>query len=102
MTETDQYEDIKSEFWNPEKENDSVSGIYLSSQDGVGENKSMVYNLEQPDGKVISVWGSVVIDSKMKLVKIGEDIRVVFLGLEKPEKGREYKNYKIQKKKTTS
>lgn len=96
--EEKKYEDIEAEFWSPEKENDAVVGIYLSSQDEVGENKAMVYNLEQPNGKIVSIWGSKVLDQKMKLVKFGDDIRIVFLCEKKAEKGnRTYKDYKIQK-----
>lgn len=91
------YEDIEAEFWSPEKENDAVVGIYLSSEDNVGENKSKVYNLEMPNQKIISVWGSVVLDSKMKLIRFGDDIRIVYLGKVKPSQGREYKDYKIQR-----
>ena len=91
------YEDLEQQFWIPENENDAVVGIYLSSQSEVGSNKSMVYNLEQPNGKIISVWGSTVLDSKFKLVKFGDDIRIIYLGKVKPDKGREYKDFKIQK-----
>jgi len=92
------YEDIQQEFWSFEKEGDAIVGIYLSSQSEVGSNKSMVYNLEQPNGEMISIWGSTVLDSKFKLVKFGDDIRVVYLGEKKAERGnRTYKDFKIQK-----
>jgi len=90
------YEDVEAQFWNPENENDAVSGFYISNQSEVGTNKSMVYNLEQPNGKIISVWGSTVLDNKMKLVKIGDDLKIVFLG-EKKGKDRAYKDFKIQR-----
>ncbi|MBA7624001.1 hypothetical protein ES703_31405 [subsurface metagenome] len=98
--EEKKYSDVEQTFWEYEKEGDAIVGVYISNQDNVGENNSMVYNLEQPNGKIISVWGSVVIDSKMKLVKIGDDIRIVYLGKVKPSQGREYKDYKIQKAET--
>lgn len=91
------YEDIEQEFWIPEKENDAVEGIYLSSQSEVGENKAMVYNLEK-DGKITSVWGSKVLDQKMKLCRFGEDIKIIYLGIKKGDK-RDYKDFKIQKAK---
>ena len=90
------YEDIEMEFWSPENPEDSVSGFYISKQENFGENKSNLYNIETSEG-VKSVWGSTVLDNKMKLVKIGDDIRIIYLGKVKPEKGREYKDFKIQK-----
>jgi len=97
MTEK-KYEDVEAQFWNYENKGDFVAGIYLSNQSEVGENKSMVYNLEQPDGKIISIWGSKVLDTKMKLLKISDDVKIIYLGLVKAEgKNREYKNFQIQK-----
>ena len=74
------YKDVEQEFWSYEQVSDAVMGVYLNSQDEVGENKSKVYNLEQPNGKVISVWGSTVLNHKMNLVKFGDDIKIVYLG----------------------
>lgn len=93
------YEDVESDFWNPENPEDSVEGIYLSKQEEVGENKSNVYNLETSEG-IKSVWGSTVLDNKFKLVKFGDDLKIIFVGLKKPDGGREYKDFKIQKAKT--
>lgn len=95
------YEDIEQEFWEYKEENDAVSGIYLSMQTGAGENKSNVYNLEMPNRKIMSIWGSTVLDNKMKLVKFGDDIKIIYLG-EKSETGkgsRRYKDFKIQRAK---
>jgi hypothetical protein len=94
-----QYEDVEQTFWNPEKEGDSIEGIYLSKQEEVGENKATVYNIETPEKQVIGVWGSTVIDQKMKLISSGDDIRIIFEGRVKPEKGKEYKSFKIQRAK---
>ena len=91
------YKDVEQEFWSYEQASDAVMGIYLNSQDEVGENKSKVYNLEQPNGKIISIWGSTVLNHKMNLVKIGDDIKIVYLGKVKPEQGREYKDFNVQK-----
>ncbi len=99
--EEKKYEDVVREFWSPEKVDDAVVGIYLNFEEDVGSNKSMVYNLEMPNQKIISIWGSTVLDSKFKLVKFGDDIKIIYLGEKKAEKGsRTYKDYKIQKAET--
>ena len=92
-----EYEDVQSDFWTPENKDDSISGIYLSNQEKVGENESMVYNLETENG-IKSIWGSTVLDTKMKLLKFGDDIKIIYLG-ETKGKSRTYKDFKIQKAK---
>lgn len=95
MTEKE-YDDVEQDFWKFENDGDSVAGVYISKEENVGENDSNVYNLNTVDG-IKSVWGSTVLDSKMKLASFGEDIRIVFVGKVKPDKGREYKDFKLQK-----
>ncbi len=92
-----QYNDVEQEFFKFEKENDFVAGIYLSMQPNQGSNKEIVYNIEASDGKIQSFWGSTVLNQKMSLVRIGDDIKIIYLGKVKPDKGKEYHNYKIQK-----
>lgn len=91
------YEDVEMKFWNPEKTGDSIEGIYISKKEKVGENDSVVYNIRQEDGNVISVWDCVVLSSKMALLEFGTDIRIEYLGKVKPSQGREYKDYRIQR-----
>jgi hypothetical protein len=94
MTE---YKDVEAEFWAPKEVNDSVAGNYFGMQENVGENKSKVYHLQQEDGHIISVWGSTVLDSKIQLVKVGTDIKIIFLGEKKGDgKKRAYKDFKVQ------
>lgn len=91
-----EYEDVEQEFWNPEKPEDSINGILISIEENIGKFKSKVYNIKQDNGNVISVWGSTVLDNKMALIEVGEDIKLVYLG--KPD-GKNYDDYKIQKAK---
>lgn len=92
------YEDVEQTFWEYEKEGDSIVGVYISKQEDVGMNKSCVFNLDQPNGKIISIWSSTVLENKFKLVKIGDDLKIIYLGEKKAEKGnRTYKDFKIQK-----
>ena len=65
--------------WKPEKENDSIEGVLISSEDGVGQNKSRLYHLEVNE-KATAVWGSAVLDTKMSVVKPGDKIKIVYLG----------------------
>ncbi len=84
---------VESDVWN-ENEEPEVSGILIDVQDDVGPNHSKMYKLNR-DGKAVSVWGSKVLDDLMLSVKVGQEIKIVFKGLVKPEKGNEYKSYEL-------
>ena len=94
-----QYEDVKEVTWEYENAEDSVEGVLISVQPDVGEFNQKLYTLEQPDKTLISVWGSTVLDRLMSRlgIVVGSDIRIVYLGEVKPDKGKEYHNFKIQK-----
>ena len=80
------YEEVNPTAWIPKTEGEFIEGILLFSQADVGVNKSMIYNIETEEG-IKSVWGSVILDSKMALVKVGEKIKITYLGKAKEKKG---------------
>ncbi len=79
-----------------EKEGDALEGKLVDVRSGVGENNSTMYDL-QGTHELWSVWGSTVLDGKMKRVNIGESVRIVFLGEKQSEKrkGRTYKDFQV-------
>lgn len=91
------YEDIKEEFWKPENEGDFICGVLARVQPEAGQNKSMLYSLKKEDGKIVNVWGSTVLDDKIAIINQGDDIKIVYEGKVKPEKGKAYHNYKVQR-----
>jgi len=91
----EQWDKVQTDVWVPENKGDEISGVYLSVQPEIGENKSNLYIIEVEEGKTISFWGSKVLDGKMLAVKVGQQVKVLFLGKVKPEKGREYKEYDV-------
>ena len=64
----------------------AVEGVLTGIQTDVGPNASTLYDLEKKDGENTAVWGSTVLDSRMKNVKIGEEVKIVFTGLAKDSK----------------
>ena len=72
-------------------------GVYLSKEEGVGENNSNRYNIEKGD-ELLSVWGSAALDSKFAQVKPGEMVRIEYLGMSKGKSGRSYHDFKVSKK----
>ena len=90
------YKDVDQEFWNYEKEGDFIAGIYLGMRQEVGENKANLYNLRTEKG-VISIWGSTVLDTKLPLLEVNDDIKIIYLGEKTGSGSRKYKDFKIQK-----
>ena len=78
--------------WIPEKKDDEIEGKLLRVEEEVGENKSMFYILETEDS-VRGVWGSTVLDEKMKIFEVGDYIKIVFLGKKKGNRAEEYKDF---------
>lgn len=85
----------KTPTWDYENEKELV-GIYLSKEENVGPNGSNIYNFRKSDGLVIGVWGNTILDDRFKSIKIGEEVKVVYLGRAKSEKtGREYHGFDV-------
>ena len=78
------------------KEGDMIEGEFIRVEGGIGPNDSNLYSLKTPKG-LISIWGSTVLDIRMKNVSQGEEIKIVYLGLADSQKvkGRQYHNYDV-------
>lgn len=81
------YKEIDPNVWKYENEGDFVEGILVQKQDDVGENKSKMYSVDTSEG-IINVWGSVVLDGRMALVKVGDKIKITYKGLGEAKSGR--------------
>lgn len=84
-----------ADSWDFE-ENPEMVGIYVGKEVGVGPNNSNLYSFKTPDGKIVPVWGSSILDSRLKNLEIGVEVKIAYLGKEVSEKtGREYHNYDV-------
>lgn len=81
------YQKIEIGVWKPENPNDEIEGIYITKQEDVGVNHSMLYTLEV-DKKPVTVWGSAVLDAVMTTLKPGDKIKIVYLGLGEAKPGQ--------------
>ena len=81
------YQEINPTIWKYDEEEDFVEGILISKEENVGENKSWMYSIEADDG-VKNVWGSAVLDSRMKFVEVGEKVKITYKGLGESKAGR--------------
>jgi len=81
--------------WNPEEEPELI-GVFLNAEENVGANNSMLYTFERPDGSRVGVWGSAILDSRMKNLTVGEEVKIVYKGKVRSERtGRVYKNFEV-------
>ncbi len=80
--------------WIPKLPNDEISGKLLRIDEKVGTNESMLYTLETEDS-VRGVWGSTVLDEKMKIFEVGDYVKIVFLGRKKGGKKDDYKDFDV-------
>lgn len=61
-------------------------GVFTYKEENVGPNSSTLWHFEEKGGEDVAIWGSTVLDSRLKHVKEGEEVRIVFVGLAKEAK----------------
>jgi hypothetical protein len=56
----------------------------------------MLYNFKSvEDGQPVAVWGSTVLDQKMKYIEPGLRVKIAYLGKKKSPKGNTYKDFAV-------
>ena len=90
-----EWKEINPGVWHPEQPGDSIEGV-LISKDQKGGFDSTAYSLENKGIQTL-VWGSTVLDDRMKFVNVGDLVRIEFKGKEKNKKGQEVKIFKVSK-----
>lgn len=104
MTDWIKIDPSSSTIWNKKEEDgtfsldegDMLVGAFLGVREHVGPNDANLYEFEKLDKSTISVWGSSILDARFKNLKVGEEVKVVYLGKLKSEKtGRQYHNYEV-------
>jgi hypothetical protein len=84
----------KGSAWNFEEKGE-FEGNYLGFEENVGPNNSMLYNFKSLDGEAVAVWGSTVLDGKMKHIEPGMRVKIISLGTKKSPKGNTYKDFAV-------
>lgn len=78
-----------------DSKNDTIAGVMLAKVPGVGPNASTVYIIEK-DGVKFGIWGSAVLDNRMRSVNPKDEVMVCYLGKAvAPKSNREYHDYKV-------
>ena len=82
------FKEVNPDVWTYEKDGDFVEGVLIRVETDVGPNKSTLYSLEVSPGVFKSIWGSVVMDQRMNLVKVGDKVRITYKGLADKKMGK--------------
>lgn len=84
-----------NETWDFGK-NPQFEGVFVEARVGVGQNNSNLYVFEGKDQERYGVWGSAVLDTRLKNLVVGEETVIVYAGMAKSEKtGRTYRDYRV-------
>jgi hypothetical protein len=78
---------------------DSIEGELVAIRDGqymrTNGNHSKIYDIRNSDGKIETVFGSMVLERQMESVKLGTDVKIVYKGLITTKTGRSAKSFDV-------
>lgn len=80
---------VESNVWRPDKEDESIEGV-LTKKEPSTEFDNQVYEIEtNVDGKITArtIFGTTVLDDRMKDVQVGKIVKIVYKGEKKVKKG---------------
>ena len=87
---------VEPGIWKYENEGDHIFGVLINAEPKDDANDlSAKYFIENETGMMM-VWGSAVLDDRMKLVKIGKPVRITYRGTKKNAKGRSFKVFEVE------
>lgn len=77
------------------KESKELTGTYIAKEEGVGLKDTNLFKIQKEDGSVVGVWGNTMINDTFQKIQIGDEVRIVYLGMEESKNGRSYHSFKI-------
>lgn len=87
-------EKIEPNIWDFEKDR-IFEGYFVGVDVEVGAHHSKLYHFKTKDGGLASVWGSTVLDTRLKNVELGERVVIIYHGRAIGKSGSEYKQYEV-------
>lgn len=90
------YKEINPNVWKYENEGDKVEGILVNKNEKVGPNESMTYHIETEEKEQLMVWGTAILDDRMKFVNVGDKVKITFKGTNPNKKGQPTKIFKVE------
>ena len=87
---------VQAEVWKPEQAGDFIQGVLLAKEKSTGMYESEAYYIEN-NGKTLVVFGTTVLESRMKLVQVGDVVKIVYKGIEKNKRNEDMKIFEVFK-----
>ena len=92
---SDEWTEVKGGvMFSFDSEGDSLEGELIDVRTEQGKYKSTFDDIKRGND-LLSVFGSTVLDGRMKRVKIGEFVKIVFKGVQANKEGNNYKDYQV-------
>jgi len=88
------FEEINPGFWDEEAE-ETIAGVYVGMEEKSGD-LSAKHFLDVKGRGIVIVWGSAILDERLKFVNVGSVIRITYKGKEKTKSNRDVKIYKVE------
>ena len=88
------WKNVEPEVWKPQSKGEQVEGVLVNIEPK-GSEMSSKYYVETIAG-VKLVFGSTVLDDRMKSIKVGEIIRVTFEGTVENKRKQSVKIFKVE------
>ena len=96
--EQDEWVSTEPQIWKEEEKGDTIEGKLVGKREKGGKYGNASYLIENDEG-VHVVFGTTVLEDRMRAVKTGDMIRIVFKGTEKNKRSENTKIFEVFKKK---
>jgi hypothetical protein len=100
MTQNDGWEKLEmSPTWDYKNQKELI-GTFVGAETGIGPNNSNMYKFKTEKG-IVGVWGTTLLDTRLKNLEPGEEVKLVYLG-KKPSpkrKGSYYHDFEVYHRK---
>jgi hypothetical protein len=96
--EQDKWVSTEPQVWKEEQEGDAIEGKLVEKRENGGKYGNASYLIENDEG-VHVIFGTTVLESRMRAAEIGDMIRIVFKGIEKNKRNEDIKIFEVFKKK---
>jgi len=87
-------EKVELDVWDFEK-NKVLEGHFVGVEKEIGRHKSNLYSVRLEDGRVVQVWGSTILDTRLKNVEMGDEVAIIYHGKYVGKSGSKYKNFEV-------
>jgi len=91
-----EFKKIEPNIWKPEKEGDEITGILISKEDSV-KFKNTNYHIETSNQEQKMIFGTTILNDRMKFVNVGDTIKIIYKGIIKNAKKQDTKVFEVYK-----